>query len=285
MDFCRSAISTYFIMNNTEIRTASQVSYMGKVIPSAHTSHAHYTTALFLHGGPGGTTSSSDAAYFNPAVYRVVIFDQRGAGRSTPSAELRENTSQHLVADIEALRMHLGIPKWHLVFGGSWGSCLSLMYTQTHPDMVGSLILRGVFTGRSKELEFHRGPTGAAMLFPKEYAAFLEPLPAKDHLDPVRGYSKLLSSPSADTRVAAARSFNAWDICTSYMEPPENWWQKLDNEKWCMEHAAIECHYFSHGLFVEEGELLRKENIDKIRHIPGKRVILFLLKEKQPSHL
>lgn len=202
-------------------------------------------------------------------MYRVILFDQRGAGKSTPSAEIRENTSQHLVADIEALRQLLSITKWHLVFGGSWGSALSLMYAQAHPNRVGSLILRGVHTGRKKELEFGRGSTGAAMIFPDAYSNFLKPLPLEDRHDPVQGYYKLLQQTTdPNVKRMAAREFNAWDLWRTQIEASANLWGMLDDDKWCLEHAMIETHYFSHGNFIEEGQLLRTENIDKIRHIP-----------------
>jgi proline iminopeptidase len=122
---------------------------------------------IFLHGGPGGQTSLPSTIFFDPAVYRVVLLDQRGSGKSEPAAELRENTSQHLVSDIEALRTHLGIEKWHMVFGGSWGSTLSLLYAQTHPERVGSLVIRGIFTVRESERMFTRGFDGTAHIYPE----------------------------------------------------------------------------------------------------------------------
>lgn len=124
---------------------------------------------VYLHGGPGGRTSITDTIFFDPNVYRVILFDQRGSGKSLPVAELRENTSQDLVSDIEALREHLRIPKWHMVFGGSWGSTLALLYAQTHPNMVGSLVIRGIFTMRRSELLWTRGFHGAAYIFPEAF--------------------------------------------------------------------------------------------------------------------
>lgn len=142
------------------------------------------------------------------------------------------------------------------------------MYAQAHPSRVGSLIIRGVHTGRQKELEFGRGSTGAAMIFPAAYKKFLSPLPLEDRSHPVKGYYKLLQTAEPDVRRAAAREFNAWDLWRNQMQAPADLWGKLDDDKWCIEHAMIETHYFSHGDFIEEGQLLRKENIDKIRHIP-----------------
>lgn len=224
-----------------------------------------------MHGGPGGSTSIDSTVFFNPEVYRVVVYDQRGSGKSTPSAEIRENTSQHLVADIETLRKHLQIQKWHLVFGGSWGSSLSLMYAQAHPEAVGSLVLRGILTGREMELKFNRGASGAAMIFPDTYEAFLEPLPIEDRQDPVHGYVKLLKTSDKGVRRTAARAFSAWDLRRNQLVPPPKLWDKLDDDKYCIEKAVMESHYFDNRLFIEEGQLLWKESIDKIRHIPGER--------------
>ena len=133
---------------------------------------------IFLHGGPGGQTSYSNTIFFDPSFYRVVLLDQRGSGKSEPAAELRENTSQHLVSDLEQLRKHLGLEKWYMVFGGSWGSTLALLYAETHPEAVGSLVIRGIFTVRKEETMFTRGFDGAARLYPElwdEYISFLPP--------------------------------------------------------------------------------------------------------------
>ena len=225
-----------------------------------------------MHGGPGGSTSTANTTWFDPAIYRVILYDQRGSGKSTPSAEIRENTSQHLVADIEVLRKRLGIEQWHLVFGGSWGSTLALMYAQAHPAVVGSLIVRGIHLGRKADLDFHRKATGSAMMFPEQFESFLSVLPIEDRDDPVRGYLKLLQSVDAARKRVVAREYNAWDLITNQLEAPPELWKRLDNDKWCIEHALIECHYFANGDFIEEGELLWPQNIDKIRHIPGEQL-------------
>ena len=154
-----------------------EAAYDSGILPVGDIHKLHYEQygkkegkpVIFLHGGPGGGTSKENTKFFDPAIYRVVLLDQRGAGKSRPVAETRENTTQHLVADIETLREHLDISKWHMVFGGSWGSTLALAYAQTHPSAVGSLVLRGIFCGRKEETDFVNGPTGAAMLFPEEY--------------------------------------------------------------------------------------------------------------------
>lgn len=224
---------------------------------------------MYLHGGPGGHTSYGNTKFFDPAVYRVVLFDQRGAGKSTPTAETQENTSQHLVSDIEVLRKHLKIPRWHLVFGGSWGSTLSLLYAQSHPEMVGSLILRGIFTVRKSELEFSRGPIGAANIFPEAYEAFVNYLPKKDRTRPKEAYHELLNSEDYETRVAAAIEWNRWDLSIGTLRPDPGAFAQLDDEAWVLSHARLESHYFVNGGFIEEGQILQDKNLEKIRHIPS----------------
>lgn len=187
---------------------------------------------VFLHGGPGGQTSHSNTIFFDPSVYRVVLFDQRGSGKSEPAAELRENTSQHLVSDIEVLRNHLGIEKWHMVFGGSWGSTLALLYAETHPEAVGSLVIRGIFTVRKEETMFTRGFDGTARLFPElwdEYINFLSP---EDRADPYPAYHRLLTSDDHTTRLAAARAWNKWELGISNLVPNETAFDILSDDTW-----------------------------------------------------
>lgn len=236
--------------------------------------NADIIQVVYLHGGPGGHTSHGNTKFFDPAVYRVVLFDQRGAGKSTPTAETHENTSQHLVSDIEVLRKHLKISKWHLVFGGSWGSTLSLLYAQSHPEMVGSLILRGIFTVRKSELEFSRGPIGAANIFPEAYEAFVNYLPKKDRARPKEAYHELLNSEDYETRVAAAREWNRWDLSIGTLRPDPGAFAQLDDEAWVLSHARLESHYFVNGGFIEEGQILQDKNLEKIRHIPSKLSIV-----------
>lgn len=224
---------------------------------------------LFLHGGPGGNTSKGNTIYFNPSVYRVVLFDQRGAGKSTPLAELRENTTQHLVSDIEILRKRLAIPKWHLVFGGSWGSTLALLYAQEYPNAVGSLVVRGIFTVRRSEVEFHRGPVGASQLFPEAYKAFVNHLPEEDRKEPNIAYYRLLTSDDKSTRLHAAREWNRWDLSTGSLKTDSDTFKTLQDDDWSLSHARLEAHYFIHGAWLEEGHILKPQRMDKIRHIPG----------------
>ncbi|KAJ5105465.1 hypothetical protein NUU61_002812 [Penicillium alfredii] len=233
-------------------------------------------TALYLHGGPGGQTSKANTAYFDPAIYRVVLFDQRGAGRSTPSAELRENTSAHLVADIEVLRQHLQIPQWHLIFGGSWGSTLALLYAQAHPDAIGgALVMRGIFTARRAELEWSRGPTGASQLFPDAYEAYLNFLKGEeeeeeDRADDIAAYYRILAQDEDSAqRRAAAREWNRWNSWIGTLRTgPESFAWLEEDEQLSLVHARLEAHYFVHGVWLEEGQILREENLERIRHIP-----------------
>ncbi|KAK5171168.1 uncharacterized protein LTR77_004312 [Saxophila tyrrhenica] len=223
---------------------------------------------IFLHGGPGGQTTPSNTLFFDPSVYRVVLLDQRGSGKSEPAAELRENTSQHLVSDIETLRQHLGIEKWSLVFGGSWGSTLALLYAQTHPDRVGALVLRGVFTVRESERYFTRGFNGTAHLFPEFFEEWVNFLPEEERADPYKGYLKLLTGDDHEVKVKAAKAWNKWELGISQLRPDEEAFGKLEDERWSLQHARMEVHYETNGAFMEEGQLLRPENIEKIKHIP-----------------
>ena len=205
-----------------------------------------------------------------------MLFDQRGAGRSLPSGELTENTSTHLVADIEALRTHLGIAKWHLVFGGSWGSTLSLLYAQAHPDVVGALLLRGVFFGTAEELQFSRGRTGAARIRPEDYDRWVGYLPEEDRGQPLQGYHKLLTHPDAKVQRDAGVAYARWGVAFAKLAPEadlaafdeavEKGEKEHRERHWA--HSRIECHYHLHCDFLEDGQILREENLARIRHIP-----------------
>ncbi|KAK4543095.1 hypothetical protein LTR36_005872 [Oleoguttula mirabilis] len=223
---------------------------------------------VFLHGGPGGNTSSDSASFFSPDVHRVVLLDQRGAGKSTPLAELRENTTQHLIDDIETLRKHVGVSKWHMVFGGSWGSTLALAYAEAHPEAVGSLALRGVFLVSRAEIDatYRNGP--APQLYPDEHEAWLRYLPERDREDPVQGYYKLLTSDDAVTRLAAGKAWNRFELRVSQLVAPPDVYAKLEDDAWVLAHARIEAHYFVNDCFLKPGQLLEEGNIARIRHIP-----------------
>ncbi|KAH8678240.1 prolyl aminopeptidase [Xylariales sp. PMI_506] len=225
---------------------------------------------VYLHGGPGGSTSRANTKYFNPAVYRVVLFDQRGAGKSRPQNELKENTTQRLTEDIEKLREHVGVSKWHMVFGGSWGSTLGLHYTQSHPDRVASIVVRGVFTMRKSELGFSpSNPGPATKFFPEEYERFINFLPEPERQDPTPAYYKRMTSEDRETALAAAREWNRWELSLGTLVPGPNVYAKLDDPDWCLTHALFEAHFGINGAWLEDGQLLAPENIEKMKHIPG----------------
>ena len=229
-------------------------------------------TVLFLHGGPGGSTSIANTAFFDPAVYRVVLYDQRGAGKSTPAAELHENETSYLLADIEVLREHLRIPKWHVVFGGSWGSTLALLYAQAHPERMISLVLRGIFLARKSEIawDLPTRESGAAQLFPDAAEEMLSHFTEEEQEDVMASLYKRLVSDNKETRVEAARVSNTWDIKRSSLLLDSASLNKIDDEKWSLQHAILGNHFLINGAWLREGQILEKENVDKIRHLPCK---------------
>ena len=237
---------------------------------SLRIAHNSLTTVIFLHGGPGGSTSIKSTTFFDPKRYRVVLLDQRGCGKSTPPAELRDNTSHHLVSDIEALRRHLQISKWHMVFGGSWGSALALLYAQTHPHAVKSLVLRGIFTMRKSELDwFYKH--GASHIFPDYFENYINYLPSEKRNEPMSAYYELLTSQDPKICLPAAKTWSGYELATSTLLIDQEALKKVDDDVWVLAHSRIEAHYFVHGAWLEEGQLLKQENIDKIRHIPGRQ--------------
>ncbi len=224
--------------------------------------------ALFLHGGPGGGTDPKMRRFFDPQHYRIVLIDQRGCGRSRPHAELTDNTTWHLVEDIERLREHLGIPRW-LVFGGSWGSTLALAYAETHPARVTELVLRGIFLLRRWELEwFYQSPGGAAALFPDLWERYVEPIPVEERGDMMRAYYARLTSTDPTVRVRAAQAWSSWEGATSYLLTSANYVAKFADGAYAEAFARIECHYFVNGgFFQSDGQLLT--DVQRIRHIPA----------------
>jgi proline iminopeptidase len=203
---------------------------------------------VVLHGGPGGGSIPEYRQYFNPTQWRIVLFDQRGCGKSTPHAELEENTTWDLVSDIEKLRVNLGIEQW-VVFGGSWGSTLSLAYSETHPERCKGLILRGIFMLRQKELLWFY-QEGTSYIFPDAWEEYVKPIP-----DP-------------KTRLDAARAWSVWEASTSKLLQDPGLMQRFGESNFADAFARIECHYFvNKGFFDSENQLL--QNVDRIRHIPG----------------
>jgi proline iminopeptidase len=228
----------------------------------------HGKPAVFLHGGPGGATEPAMRRFFDPRRYRIVLFDQRGCGRSRPHGELRENTTWDLVADMEALRAHLGIERW-LVFGGSWGSTLALAYAQRHPERVSELVLRGIFLLRRSELEwFYQNPEGAASLFPDLWERYLQPIPTAEHADLIHAYYRRLTCDDAAIRAQAARAWATWEGATSFLRTNGAYVAKFDDADYAGAFARIEAHYFVNRGFLERDDQLLQE-AGRIRHIPG----------------
>ena len=220
---------------------------------------------VFLHGGPGAGCSPRHRRLFDPARWNILLFDQRGCGRSRPHANLEANTTWHLVADMERLRRDiLGVPRW-AVCGGSWGSTLALAYAETYPAQVSALILRGIFTLRRMELDWYYRQ-GASFFFPDKWEAFRKDLPQDAMADPIMTYHSRLTSDDAPLRLAAARSWSVWEGETSTLMP-EGPATGHAQEHFALAFARIENHYFVHGGWMEEGQLLR--NAGRLADIPG----------------
>lgn len=222
--------------------------------------------AIFLHGGPGGGLDADYRRYFNPAKWRVVLFDQRGCGHSTPHAELRENTTWTLVADIERLREALGIEKWS-VFGGSWGSTLALAYAETHPERCLGLILRGIFLLRRKELLWFY-QEGASWLFPEAWDEYLAPIPEVERGDLMSAYYRRLTSEDAELRMRAARAWSVWEGSTSKLRPDPKLIERFSGDSFAEAFARIECHYFVNGAFLRSDTQLL-DDVARIAQLPG----------------
>jgi proline iminopeptidase len=221
--------------------------------------------AVFLHGGPGGGSAPAHRRLFDPARYDVLLFDQRGCGRSQPHAGLEANTTWHLVADIERLRTMCGHDKW-LVFGGSWGSTLALAYAETHPARVSALVLRGIFLLRQAELDwYYQG--GAAWLFPDKWEDFLAPIPENERGDLMTAFHKRLTGTDAQTRIAAARAWTRWEGGTITMTSDPATTGGFGDDHFALAFARIENHYFVHHGWMDEGQLLR--DVDRLKGIPG----------------
>jgi proline iminopeptidase len=222
---------------------------------------------VFLHGGPGGGTDPKMRRFFNPRRYRIVLFDQRGCGKSTPHASLEENTTWDLVADIERLREHLGIDRWQ-VFGGSWGSTLALAYAQRHPKRVTGMVLRGIFLLRRSELEwFYQNSHGAAALYPDLWERFVAPIPEDERYDMMRAYYRRLTSSDTRERNVAARAWSIWEAATSHLLSDPADIAKFKVAKYAAAFARIECHYFVNGGFLDSDDQLLRD-VALIRKIP-----------------
>ncbi|KNE72448.1 prolyl aminopeptidase [Allomyces macrogynus ATCC 38327] len=220
---------------------------------------------VYLHGGPGGGVSPNDRRYFDPEHYRIILLDQRGAGKSTPAASLEDNTTQHLVDDVEALRKHLNIDRW-VVFGGSWGSTLALAYAQQFPDRVKAMILRGIFTVRRSELEWLYEKGGAEHIYPDAWDNYVAPIPENERNDLIGAYYKRLTGSNEDEKLACAKAWSAWEMSTSRLVLDPEVVKKVEEDIWALQFARIECHYFVNNGFMPDNHLL--DNVHKIQHIP-----------------
>ena len=220
---------------------------------------------VFLHGGPGGGCSPTQRRLFDPARYRILLFDQRGCGRSVPHASLEHNTTWDLVRDIERLRGMTRTDRW-LVFGGSWGSTLALAYAQAHPERATGLILRGIFTLRRAELLWYY-QEGASWLFPDKWERFLAPIPEAERGDLIGAYRARLTSDDPKVRTLAARAWSLWEGETLTLRPNTEITSQHGEDRYALAFARIENHYFVHGAWLEEGQLLRQ--VHRIAHLPG----------------
>ena len=221
--------------------------------------------AVFLHGGPGGGISPIHRQLFDPARYNVLLFDQRGCGKSRPHAELEANTTWHLVADIERLRALLGAERW-LVFGGSWGSTLALAYAEKHPERVSELVLRGIFTLRRFELEWYY-QHGASLLFPDKWERFLKPIPGAERGDLIAAYRKRLTDSDPAVRKEAAQAWSLWEGETITLLPDAERTAQHSEDDFADAFARIENHYFVNAGWLEEGQLIR--DAGRLRSIPA----------------
>ncbi|MBU6446976.1 MAG: prolyl aminopeptidase, partial [Verrucomicrobia bacterium] len=221
---------------------------------------------IFLHGGPGSGIDPGNRSYFDPSVYRIILMDQRGCGKSKPFASLHENTTWHLVEDVERLKVHLKIDKW-VVFGGSWGSTLSLAYAETYPKSVLALILRGIFLGRPKELRWFY-QFGAHHIFPDEWAKFIDPIPVEEREDLMQAYYRRLTSSDPSIRKRAASTWSSWEGAALKLIFDQKQFLQFTEDAHADALARIECHYFVNRCFFKTDNWLI-EQIGKIQQIPA----------------
>jgi proline iminopeptidase len=223
---------------------------------------------VFLHGGPGAGLTTDYRRFFDPSAYRIILFDQRGAGQSTPHACLEDNTTWHLVSDIEQLRTELGIERW-LVFGGSWGSTLALAYAETHPERVLGLILRGIFLCRQKEIRwFYQDSVGAGAIFPDVWEQYVGLIPEAERADMLHAYHRRLIGDDEAVRLAAARAWSIWEGSALKLLPDQQLVDEFSEPQTALALARIECHYFVNNCFFDTDNYL-VENVGRIRHIPA----------------
>ena len=221
---------------------------------------------IMIHGGPGGGITPTMRRLHDPEKYRIILFDQRGCGRSTPHAELRENTTWDLVADMEHIRAHLGVDKWQ-VFGGSWGSTLGLAYAETHPERVSEIILRGIFMVRRFEVDWMYS-NGASIIFPDHFEAYQDHIPEEERDDMIAAYYKRLTDRDPQVQLAAARLWARWEGSVLSVQPDPARVEAFGEDHHAIAFARIECHYFQNRGFLESDDQLLR-NVERIRQIPG----------------
>ena len=221
--------------------------------------------AVFLHGGPGAGCESYHPRFFDPEKYRIILFDQRGSGQSTPHASLFENTTQHLIADIEAIRNHLNIEKW-VVFGGSWGSTLALAYAESYPQKVLGLVLRGIFLCRDEDIAWFY-QRGASAVFPDYWQDYENVIPKDERANMVAAYYRRLTSDVPQVCMQAAREWSIWEGRTSTLHPKKSVTDHFGNDQVALSLARIECHYFMHNSYLEPNQLLR--DAYQLKDTPG----------------
>ena len=221
---------------------------------------------VFVHGGPGAATGPNQRRFFDPEHYRIVLFDQRGCGKSAPAASLDHNTTWDLVADMERIREHLGIERW-IVFGGSWGSTLALSYAQTHPDRVSALALRGIFMLRPEEIGWFY-QQGASFVFPEVWEGFLAPIPEAERGDLLHAYYDRLTGPDEAVRLACAKAWATWEATTVRLLPDQALIDEMAAPQAALDLARIESHFFVNGGFFRGPDQLL-EDVDRIRQIPA----------------
>jgi proline iminopeptidase len=222
--------------------------------------------AVVLHGGPGGGITPFLRQMHDPSHYRIILFDQRGCGQSTPHAELAENTTWDLVADMERLRQHLGIDRWQ-VAGGSWGSTLALAYAETHPERVTELVVRGIFTVRRSEIEWFY-QCGADALFPDVWETYVAPIPEAERHDLIAAYHRRLTGADPAAQLACARAWSQWEGATLSLLPDPRRVSEFGADRFALAFARIECHYFQNrGFFARDGQLI--DDADRLKGIPG----------------
>lgn len=227
----------------------------------------HGIPIVYIHGGPGSCCDPDNRRFFDPEKYRIILFDQRGCGKSTPHAELKNNTTKFLIEDLELIRKHLGIESW-VLFGGSWGSTLALLYAESHPKKVIGMILRGISLCRKQNLSWlYDDKNGAASIYPDYWQEFISVIPKYKQNNAVAAYYKILTSNNEVARMAAAKAWAKWSAVCATLDPCQKIEQHLNNPHLALSLARIECHYFVNNCFIEENAILN--NIEKIKHING----------------